>query len=550
MAESPDIIVVPDDSQEEVLVLPPSPATWRCPICTLCNSLLASHCAACAAPSGPVPSALPGVRPRGGTSTASPAPTYPAFSAEPLTWLSGATGRLAAVLRAPTGQAAGVQSRLLASRLCCSQVAFFSQAEVGSGWACGWRCQQMVLSQLLAQPALRPALFDGSGRPPSIAALQAALEWAWGQGHDPLGREQLGGRVAGSRKFIGAGEAAALLHSLGVPAQWLSFHSFDDPNLEALLGGMQQPQLLARVRAARGVAEQVRANADPAQQTLHAALGLAPPKAAPPQWHSCRAHNFDACAACYSGRGGSSSSSSSGAAGVAGVGVCSAGCRLSPSSGTAEQHLRRECDVCGRGEESKRHRGDGSGSGSGGRAPDTPQERFYAHARHSALLRWIGATWGGPLAGRGGGGSAGSASSSASGSGGGGSASSASSATPPFCCYLQHDGHSRVLIGYELTEGAGGGLRGPAAAAGAQALASQPHLPRPSEHLALYILDPGVPEQDMDRALSGGHSWAPLVKRGLHTLRNAHYEVVWVPRPEEWGKYRLSKDLTPTRYFE
>jgi hypothetical protein len=48
-----------------------------------------------------------------------------------------------------------------------------------------------------------------------IRGLQAEIEQAWTRGFDPGGRQQLNGKVTGTRKWIGATECTALLRSRG-----------------------------------------------------------------------------------------------------------------------------------------------------------------------------------------------------------------------------------------------------------------------------------------------------------------------------------------------
>ncbi len=46
---------------------------------------------------------------------------------------------------------------------------------------------------------------------PAIGKLQQLIEAAWEQGWDPQGREQLGGAVCNTKKWIGATEVVAML---------------------------------------------------------------------------------------------------------------------------------------------------------------------------------------------------------------------------------------------------------------------------------------------------------------------------------------------------
>lgn len=51
---------------------------------------------------------------------------------------------------------------------------------------------------------------------PSISRLQQHLEWAWRQGFDIQGCEQLGGKLYNTRKWIGATEVVTFLSSLRI----------------------------------------------------------------------------------------------------------------------------------------------------------------------------------------------------------------------------------------------------------------------------------------------------------------------------------------------
>ena len=56
------------------------------------------------------------------------------------------------------------------------------------------------------------------GRPlmPSVYRLQQLIESAWARGYDETGCRQLGGKLVGTRKWIGATEIYAVLSFLGV----------------------------------------------------------------------------------------------------------------------------------------------------------------------------------------------------------------------------------------------------------------------------------------------------------------------------------------------
>lgn len=89
------------------------------------------------------------------------------------------------------------------------------------GWGCGYRNFQMLLSSLMQQELFKNLVPD---KIPSITRIQFQIEEAWRIGIDPTGCEQLGGKVKGTRKWIGATEIASLLTSLKIKPQVIDFH--------------------------------------------------------------------------------------------------------------------------------------------------------------------------------------------------------------------------------------------------------------------------------------------------------------------------------------
>jgi hypothetical protein len=51
---------------------------------------------------------------------------------------------------------------------------------------------------------------------PSINKLQQLIEQAWKNGFDPLGRDQFGGTILNTTKWIGSTDVAALFFSLKI----------------------------------------------------------------------------------------------------------------------------------------------------------------------------------------------------------------------------------------------------------------------------------------------------------------------------------------------
>ena len=56
----------------------------------------------------------------------------------------------------------------------------------------------------------------GAGGMPSISRLQRMIEAAWERGFDAQGREQLGGKLHRTRKWIGATEIVTFLASIRI----------------------------------------------------------------------------------------------------------------------------------------------------------------------------------------------------------------------------------------------------------------------------------------------------------------------------------------------
>lgn len=77
--------------------------------------------------------------------------------------------------------------------------------------------------QLYKPAVVGGGLFGGDARVsagrsavPSISRLQQHVEWAWRQGFDTQGAEQLDGKLHNTRKWIGATEVVTALSSLRI----------------------------------------------------------------------------------------------------------------------------------------------------------------------------------------------------------------------------------------------------------------------------------------------------------------------------------------------
>ncbi|KAG0320607.1 hypothetical protein BGZ99_004405 [Dissophora globulifera] len=103
--------------------------------------------------------------------------------------------------------------------------AFYQSDKTDHGWGCGYRNIQMILSYVVSRTAPRSRNGPGPTLVPTITELQQQLEFAWTNGFDPSGAEQLGHKVEGTRKWIGTTEAWSVLSSLGIRCSILDFHS-------------------------------------------------------------------------------------------------------------------------------------------------------------------------------------------------------------------------------------------------------------------------------------------------------------------------------------
>ncbi|XP_071801449.1 zinc finger-containing ubiquitin peptidase 1-like isoform X2 [Asterias amurensis] len=107
----------------------------------------------------------------------------------------------------------------------CNQADHFSSTYGDKGWGCGYRNLQILLSSLAHIAEYQRVVFNGQNAIPSIHKLQQLIQAAWTKGFDPQGREQLGGQLVNSRKWIGATEIVAMLSSLHAKCQLIDFHT-------------------------------------------------------------------------------------------------------------------------------------------------------------------------------------------------------------------------------------------------------------------------------------------------------------------------------------
>lgn len=117
--------------------------------------------------------------------------------------------------------------------LMCTTVDHYASTYGDKGWGCGYRNLQMMISSLLHHTGYNEQLYKPSvvggglfgmsngtvstrSAMPSISRLQQHIEWAWRQGFDVQGCDQLGGKLHNTRKWIGATEVVTVLSSLRI----------------------------------------------------------------------------------------------------------------------------------------------------------------------------------------------------------------------------------------------------------------------------------------------------------------------------------------------
>ncbi|XP_073991950.1 zinc finger-containing ubiquitin peptidase 1-like isoform X2 [Rhodnius prolixus] len=130
----------------------------------------------------------------------------------------------------------------VARTLLCTTVDHYASTYGDRGWGCGYRNTQMMLSSLVHHTGYNEQLYKqwmlgrSSGElpsrsaMPSISRLQQHIEWAWSQGFDTQGADQLGGQLVNTRKWIGATEVVTVLSSLRIRCQLVDFHRPTSPN--------------------------------------------------------------------------------------------------------------------------------------------------------------------------------------------------------------------------------------------------------------------------------------------------------------------------------
>ncbi|KAF9200271.1 hypothetical protein BGZ49_009529 [Haplosporangium sp. Z 27] len=115
-------------------------------------------------------------------------------------------------------------------------VIYFRSDKSDRGWGCGYRNIQMMLSYVIGQTAVDQdetrvtTQFASVSNPvPTITEIQQQIEFAWENGFDAPGAQQLDHKVTDTGKWIGTTEVWSVLSSLGIRCNILDFHTPTGP---------------------------------------------------------------------------------------------------------------------------------------------------------------------------------------------------------------------------------------------------------------------------------------------------------------------------------
>jgi len=436
--------------------------------------------------------------------------------------------------------------------LLCGTVVHFGGQRIDSGWGCGYRNIQMIAAYLLATDELSAGnLFSGSHFVPDIPSLQAWIEVAWRAGFDSVGAEQLERQLQGGKKWIGTTEAAALFRYFGIPAIIIDFGTSnkENPDLtgsEHILKDQQwqprekhqmkvTPFTAAIAPTSATAAERGKRDASSEAGEVHDGIECDACGTFPIQGERFKSQvlpNYDVCSPCLD-----TNTEIKAAAGPFS--------RLPGSlPGNFSEQMPKQTDETSYAEAVKRKESGAAASTSayasgapvGGKsgkslsASDNSHRKTECSPAGKSLYHWVWDYFSqGDLA----------AVSEDPGFVDRGEDSSGTTkpiaSTPTaiplprapsnlhlsrgghgrtvetrFTClcplYLQHEGHSRTIIGAEKKERHDG-----------------------TYEITLLMLDPGVPPPALQDALEAGIKWQRLIKRSAATLNKLQYQILYCP---------------------
>eukprot|EP00887_Chlorella_sp_A99_P007524 scaffold2.g7524.t1 len=235
-----------------------------------------------------------------------PTPAKVAASQQP-TEAPPAGDLVGALVNALGAQALPPACKGFEAAVCAPGVVHYGASPFDAGWGCGYRNIQMQAAHLMhLWPEARERLFGGAGFVPDIPALQAWMEVAWSAGFDRAGCDQLGGAVQGTHKWIGTTEAAALLRYWGLRAHIADF-GLPAKEMAALRAAARASEAAAAAVAAAGGGGGRSGANDKVAIERHVGVqcdgcGVLPILG--PRYRSETRHDYDLCAKCHTGQGG------------------------------------------------------------------------------------------------------------------------------------------------------------------------------------------------------------------------------------------------------
>ncbi|CAK5279477.1 unnamed protein product [Mycena citricolor] len=108
--------------------------------------------------------------------------------------------------------------------LCYDRAVLVTRQVWDAGWGCGYRNFLMACTVLMDQP-FQPTYFSLLKSPilPGVRNLQTWIEMAWKDGYDPVGAEELRGKLVGTSRWLGTADLQTAFTSRGIPSQLVDF---------------------------------------------------------------------------------------------------------------------------------------------------------------------------------------------------------------------------------------------------------------------------------------------------------------------------------------
>lgn len=117
-------------------------------------------------------------------------------------------------------EAIQINTKLITKRMLCSRCDHFASGFIDNSYGCGYRNTQVLFSSIREDNRLKDTIFNNNNfKIPSINKIQLLIENAWDKGFDLEGKTQLGGKLAGTAKWIGGSDVCAMFSSLRIKCE-------------------------------------------------------------------------------------------------------------------------------------------------------------------------------------------------------------------------------------------------------------------------------------------------------------------------------------------